>query len=51
MISTMYFGIALCAVSGEMSAEDILQQQPASMQSNKDYSFAEIVTESMTGDV
>jgi hypothetical protein len=45
------FGIALLAASGQISAQDIVEEQAAPVQSEKDYSFAEVVTESVTGDV
>ena len=44
-------GIALFAASGEISAQDIVEDQAAPVQSEKDYSFTEVVIESVTGDV
>ena len=44
-------GIALLAASGEISAQDIVEEQAAPVQTEKDYSFTEVVTESVTGDV
>lgn len=44
-------GIALFAASGEISAQDRVEDQVGSVQTGKDYSFAEVVTQSVTGDV
>ena len=44
-------GIALLAASGEISAQDVVEDQAAPVQTEKDYSFTEAVTESVTGDV
>ena len=51
ILSATCFGMALFAVSGEISAGEIPDEQTTSVQSDKDYSFSEIVTESVTGDV
>ena len=45
------FGIALLAASGEINAADNLEEQEAPVQAEKDYTFIEAVTESVTGDV
>jgi len=44
-------GIALLAASGQISAQDIVEDQAAPVQSEKDYTFSEVVTQSVTGDV
>lgn len=44
-------GIALLAASGQISAQDIVEEQAAPVQTEKDYTFAEVVTQSVTGDV
>ena len=48
-------GIALLAASGEISAQDVVDDvvddQAAPVQADKDYSFSEVVTQSVTGDV
>ena len=49
--TTAGFGIALLAASGQISAQDIVEEQAAPIQSEKDYTFTEAVTESVTGDV
>ena len=38
------FGIALLAASGEISAQDVVEEQAAPVQSEKDYTFTEAVT-------
>ena len=38
------FGIALLAASGEISAQDIVEEQAAPVQTEKDYTFSEVVT-------
>lgn len=48
---TTCFGIALFGVGEGINAADILKEQSASAEFHKDYSFSEIVTESVTGDV
>jgi len=45
------FGFALLAASGEISAQDVVEDQAAPVQSEKDYTFTEVVTQSVTGDV
>ena len=44
-------GIALLAASGQISAQDIVEEQVVPVQTEKDYTFTEAVTESVTGDV
>ena len=44
-------GIALLAASGEISAQDIVEDQVAPVQTERHYSFTEAVVESVTGDV
>ena len=44
-------GIALLAASGEICAQDLLEEQAAPVQTEKDYTFTEAVIESVTGDV
>ena len=44
-------GIALLAASGQISAQDIVEEKATPVQTEKDYTFAEVVTESVTGDV
>jgi hypothetical protein len=44
-------GIALLAASGEISAQDAVDDQVVPAQAEKHYSFTEAVTESVTGDV
>ncbi len=44
-------GIALLAASGQISAQDVVEDQAAPVQSEKDYTFTEAVIESVTGDV
>jgi hypothetical protein len=44
-------GVTLLAVSGEISAQDVVDDLAAPAKSVKDYSFKEAVTESVTGDV
>ena len=45
------FGIALLAASAQISAQDVVEDQAAPVQSEKDYTFTEAVIESVTGDV
>lgn len=49
--TTVGLGIALLAANGEISAQDRVEEQAAPVQAEKDYSFSEVVTESVTGDV
>jgi len=51
MLPALCFGIGLNVVSGSVNAEDIQTTQPASTQSNKEYTFSEMAMESITGDV
>jgi hypothetical protein len=44
-------GVTLLAVSGEISAQDVVDDLVAPVQTDKDYSFSEVVTKSVTGDV
>ena len=49
--ATVCLGVTLLAVSGEISAQDIVEEQVAPVQTDRDYTFSEVVTESVTGDV
>jgi hypothetical protein len=44
-------GVALLAASGEIYAQDLVDDQGVPITAEKKYSFAEVVTESVTGDV
>ena len=45
------FGIALLAASGEINAQDLVDDQGVPITAEKKLSFTEVVTESVTGDV
>jgi len=49
--TVLCLGVTLLAASGEISAQDIVEEQVVPTQAERDYSFSEVVTESVTGDV
>ena len=44
-------GIALFTANEEINAQDIVEEQATPVQTDKDYTFSEVVTQSVTGDV
>ncbi len=50
-LTSACLGMALLSASGEITAQDIVEEQAVPVQSEKSYSFLEAARESVTGDV